>query len=210
MPIEIQWLGHAGFRISGPSGLVYIDPWKLSTGGADADVVIVSHSHHDHYSPQDVAKVSKATTTVLGPPDVIAKLPSGRAIVPGESVTIGRIVIEATPAYNVGKKFHPKENGWIGVVISMDAARIYYAGDTDLIDEMSALERVDVALLPVGGTYTMDAAEAALACERIACKAVIPYHWGDIVGTAADAEAFAEAVSCCEATVLDPGESMTL
>jgi len=209
MSVEITWMGHASFRISGGGRVVYIDPWKLTEAPHDADVVIVSHDHHDHYSQDDVAKVSGAETVTLAPVDTAVKLLGAIAIAPLERTTAGGVDIQAVAAYNVGKSFHPKAKHWIGAVITLEGKRIYYAGDTDLIDEMDDLVDVAVALLPVGGTYTLDAAEAACAAERIGCKAAVPYHWGDIVGTADDAEAFA-AAACCSVTVLQPGESLTL
>jgi len=209
MPVEITWIGHASFRIAGAETVVYIDPWKLPDAPHDADVVVVSHAHYDHCSPDDVAKVSKADTAIIAPADTISQLKAANAVTPGESMTIKGVTVEAVAAYNVGKAFHPKANNWIGAVLTLDGKRIYYAGDTDLIPEMSDLKDVDLALLPVGGTYTLNASEAATACEVIGCKAVVPYHWGDIVGSADDAEMLAEAVSCT-AHVLRPGQSVTL
>ena len=211
MPVEITWIGHASFRLSGEGGVVYIDPWKIPAGlSGDGNVVIVSHDHYDHCSPDDVAKVSMPGATVVVPPGMGEQFPDASPVGAGEKTTVGGITVEAVPAYNVGKKFHPRDNGWIGAVVTLDNMRIYYAGDTDLIDEMSDLEAIEVALLPVGGTYTMTAGQAAEACERIGCKVAIPYHWGDIVGTADDAEAFAEAVSCCVVKVVQPGRVISV
>jgi len=210
MPIEIKWFGHASFRIAGQSGVVYIDPWKLPQVAPDADVVVVSHSHYDHCSPKDIQKVSKPDTTIIAPAETIAQLHAANAVDPGEQMTVKGITVEAVAAYNVAKAFHPRGNNWIGAVVTLDGKRVYYAGDTDLISEMSRLKDVDVALLPVGGTYTMNAAEAAKACQAIGCKAAIPYHWGDIVGSADDAEKFAKAAAGCKVHVLKPGESLTL
>lgn len=211
MAVEITWIGHASFRLAGDGGVVYIDPWKVpDTARADGNVVIVSHDHYDHCSPDDVVRVAVPGATIVAPPDTAAKFPAATPAGPGEKVIVGGVTVEAIPAYNVGKKFHPRENGWIGAVVTLDATRIYYAGDTDLIDEMGQLEAIDVALLPVGGTYTMTPAEAAQACQRIGCKQAIPYHWGDIVGSADDAAAFETAVSCCAVTVLTPGRSLTV
>jgi len=211
MSVEIMWVGHASFRLGGQDGVVYIDPWKISADlGGDGNVVIVSHDHYDHCSPDDVGRVSAPGATIVTPPDTAGKFPAAVPLAPGRSATAGGIAIEAVPAYNVDKQFHPRANGWIGVVVALDNTRIYYAGDTDLIDEMSDLEAIDVALLPVGGTYTMTAAEAAQACERIGCKTAVPYHWGDIVGSADDARAFAGAVSCCEVNVLPPGGTLAV
>ena len=209
MAIEIQWIHHASFRIAAPGAVLYIDPWKLQTTPHDADVVFVSHSHYDHCSPADIEKVSKGDTTIVAPGETVEKLSSATPIAPGERISVEQITIEAVPAYNVGKPFHPRDNGWCGAVFTIDAKRIYYAGDTDLVGEMSDLREVDVALVPVGGTYTLDPAEAGAACGQIGCKAAIPYHWGDIVGSAEDAQAFAEAAPC-EVHLLQPGDSVSI
>ncbi len=209
MSVEITWIGHASFRIAGAEGVVYIDPWKLTDSPHDADVVFVSHSHHDHCSADDVAKVSKDATAVIAPAETIAKLACANAVAPGENITIKGITIEAVAAYNVSKSFHPRSNNWCGAVLTLEGKRIYYAGDTDLIDEMSDLTDVDLALLPVGGTYTLDAARAAEACRAIGAKAAIPYHWGDIVGSVSDAEQFARSAGG-EVHVLQPGDSISI
>lgn len=209
MSVEIKWLGHASFRIAGQAGVVYIDPWKLEDEPHDADVVVVSHSHFDHCSPQDVANVSTDRTTIIAPADTIEQLPSAKAVAPGEAVTAAGITVQAVAAYNVAKAFHPKGNSWIGAVITIDGKRIYYAGDTDLIDEMGELADVDLALLPVGGTYTLNGLEAAKACKKIGPKAAVPYHWGDIVGSPEDAKRFVDAIEC-QGHLLQPGESLTL
>jgi len=209
MSVEITWIGHASFRIAGDGSVVYVDPWKLTDAPHDADVVFVSHSHYDHCSPEDIQKVSKESTTIIAPGDTITKLRAANAVTPGERLTVNDVTIEAVAAYNVGKAFHPKGNNWCGAVITIGGKRVYYAGDTDLIPEMNDLKDVDVALLPVGGTYTLNAAEAAKACSAIGCAAAVPYHWGDIVGSQSDARKFADS-ACCQTHVLQPGESMTL
>lgn len=116
-----------------------------------------------------------------------------RIIAPGESLRVGEVLVEAVPSYNVGKPYHPKDAGNLGYIVEVGGRRIYHAGDSDLIPEMSAV-RCDVALLPMGGTYTMDAEEAARAVERIGPKAVVPMHWGDIVGSPEDVERFVRLV----------------
>jgi L-ascorbate metabolism protein UlaG (beta-lactamase superfamily) len=209
MSVEVRWLGHASFRISGRDGVAYIDPWKLSSIPHDADVIVVSHSHFDHCSPADVRKVSRDDTVIIAPSDVIEKLGATNAAAPGESLTIRGITVETVAAYNVNKSFHPRNNNWLGVVITIDGTRIYYSGDTDLVPEMSELADIDLALLPVGGTYTLDADEAAKACSAVRCRKAVPYHWGDIVGSEADARKFVEKAPC-EAHLLRPGESLEL
>ncbi len=210
MSLEIRWISHASFRLAAENFVLYIDPWKLSSPQPDANVVLVSHAHFDHFSAEDVAAVSQDTTTVIGPADSVESLPGGRVLRPGDRIEIGGTSIEGIRAYNVDKDFHPKSNDWLGAVITLGGARVYYAGDTDHIPEMSALPEVDVALLPVGGTYTMDAAQAAEACQDIGAGTALPYHWGDIVGTEADARAFIEATACCETRLLRPGEAISV
>ncbi len=209
MPVDVTWLGHASFRIAAEESVVYIDPWKLDVEPHDADVVVVSHSHHDHLSPEDVARVSNEDTAIVAPGDAVARLAAVNAVTPGDRLTIRDVTVEAVAAYNVGKQFHPKANNWIGVVLTIGDKRVYYAGDTDLIPEMSDLNDVDLALLPVGGTYTLTAEEAIEAGKAIGCAVAVPYHWGDIVGSEADARRFVEGAPC-DARLLQPGETTTL
>jgi len=209
MPVTIRWLGHASFKISSGETVVYIDPWKLSESQRDATVVLISHSHYDHYSAEDIAKVSGPGTKIVGPAEVAQKQRNGQVLIPGESVTIDGVNISGVASYNPSKQFHPKANNWLGFVVELGSVRIYYAGDTDLTDEMKGLSDIDVALLPVGGTYTMGAEEAATAIGYIKARHAIPYHWGDIVGDRGDAEKFADTAEC-EVVVLRPGEEMEL
>jgi L-ascorbate metabolism protein UlaG (beta-lactamase superfamily) len=209
MPVEVQWFGHASFRLEGGGSVLYIDPWKLPSSPHDADAVFVSHSHYDHCSPPDVAKVSKEGTVIVAPADTIQKLSATNAITPGESVAIQDIAIEAVAAYNIGKTFHPRGHNWCGAVITLGGRRVYYAGDTDLVPQMSDLKDVDLALLPVGGTYTMSADEAAAATRSIGCKEAVPYHWGDVIGSRRDAQAFAKAAAC-PVRILKRGDRFTI
>ncbi len=209
MDITLQWLGHASFKICHEDTVIYIDPWKLKDSPHDASLVLVSHSHYDHYSTEDIARISSAETKLVASTDVVTKEKSGEMILNGLSIDFGSVRVSGVAAYNPGKQFHPKANKWVGFVIEVGSKRIYYAGDTDLTDEMKSLKEIDIALLPVGGTYTMDATEAAEATKFIKPKRAIPYHWGDIVGGRADAEAFAEAAEC-KVQVLSAGETISL
>ena len=209
MGTTLQWLGHASFKIRHEDTVIYIDPWKLKDSPHDATLVLVSHSHYDHYSPSDIARVSGAETKLIASADVVKKEKNGEMIVHGLTVDLGSVRVSGVAAYNPGKQFHPKANNWVGFVIEVGSKRIYYSGDTDLTDEMKSLKEIDVALLPVGGTYTMDAAEAAEATKYLKPERAIPYHWGQIVGGRADAEAFAEAAEC-KVQVLSAGETISL
>jgi L-ascorbate metabolism protein UlaG (beta-lactamase superfamily) len=209
MPVKLEWLGHASFRISDADTVIYIDPWKLKEAKHDANLVLISHSHYDHLSSPDIAKASGADTKLFAPADVVDKLGKGQVLKPGQTITLGSVKITGVPAYNPEKQFHPKSNNWLGFVIEIGGKRIYYAGDTDLTDEMKALKNIDLALLPAGGKYTMDAAEAAEATKFFKPKMAIPYHWGDIVGSKSDAENFKKKAAC-PVTVLSPGESVSV
>jgi len=203
--VFLQWLGHASFRIVCNGRVIYIDPWKLKATKHDASIVLVSHSHSDHYSSQDIQKVSTENTKLISSADVIAKEGWGQTIKPAHAVEVSGIKITATPAYNLTKQFHTRDKDWLGFLIDIAGLRIYYAGDTDLTDEMKALKNIDVALLPVGGTYTTDADQAAEAVKYIKPRKAIPYHYGDIVGSLSDAKRFAEKADG-EVIVMSPGE----
>lgn len=211
MGTTLQWLGHASFRIchEDEDTVIYIDPWKIKDSPGDATVVLVSHSHYDHYSADDIAKVSGTDTKLIASSDVVKKERNGETILPGKTVDVGGVRVSGVAAYNPAKQFHPKANNWVGFVIEVGSKRVYYAGDTDLTEEMKSLKEIDVALLPVGGTYTMNATEAAEATKYIKPKIAIPYHWGDIVGGRADAEKFANTAEC-EVKVLSVGETISL
>ena len=209
MGMTLQWLGHASFNICHEDTVIYIDPWKLKDSPHDATLVLVSHSHYDHYSPSDIAGISGPETKLVASADVVKKEKNGEMILNGLTIEFGSVRVSGVAAYNPSKQFHPKANNWVGFVIEVGSKRIYYAGDTDLTDEMKSLKEIDVALLPVGGTYTMDAAEATEATKYLKPKRAIPYHWGDIVGSRADAEKFANTVEC-ETKILTPGETITL
>jgi len=190
MEPKILWLGHASFRIEHDGKAIYIDPWKV-TGGPTADLILITHSHFDHYSEEDIGKLHKKDSTIIGAYDVKPKMAITH-IHPGEKKDLGWVKIVATRAYNPNKQFHPKSNDWLGFIIEIGGKRIYHCGDTDVIPEMNGLGPIDVALLTIGGTYTMDPAEAAEAAGIIKPRLAIPMHWGDIVGDRSHAERFSE------------------
>ncbi|MDI6725607.1 MAG: MBL fold metallo-hydrolase [Smithellaceae bacterium] len=185
---NIFWLGHSTVKIKGEK-TIYFDPWKLAKEDK-ADIILISHSHYDHCSPEDVRKIQHDKTVIFTTPDCAPKL-SGevRVLAPGETVREGAIIIEAVPSYNLNKAFHPRENNWLGFIITIGGKRIYYAGDTDHVPEMQNI-KADIVIIPVGGKYTMTAAEAARAVSVIRPEAAIPIHYGDIVGSLKDAEEF--------------------
>jgi L-ascorbate metabolism protein UlaG (beta-lactamase superfamily) len=202
MPVDeleqsIQWLGHAGFRLKVARKLIYIDPYR-APAGPPGDLILITHDHFDHFSPEDLSQIRGDRTRVIGPATVTEQV-SGptTSIAPGETVELDGVEVTAVAAYNTnklnteGKPFHPREAGWVGYVIQAGGRRIYHSGDTDVIPEMDQASGVDVALLPVSGTYVMTALEAAEAARRIAPHVAIPMHWGTLIGSQADAEQFA-------------------
>ncbi len=191
----LTWLGHASFRLERGGVVIYLDPWQLAGEPHDADLILISHPHFDHLDPSDVAKAAKEGTVVVTVSDCAAKLKEGgstlplEVVKPGDQRTVKGISIEAVAAYNTNKTFHPKEAQWVGFIVEAEGVRLYHAGDTDFIPEMSTF-KADVALLPISGTYVMTAEEAAQAAQVLRPKVSVPMHYGKIVGTVADAQRF--------------------
>jgi len=209
--VKITWLGHDGFRIQ-DGQVIYIDPFKIGSGGPKADILLVSHEHFDHCNIEDLSKVTTANTVVVAHSQSRSELGKLKAkelkiIKPGDKIAVGAVAIEAVPAYNVnkfrepGRVFHPKEDGKLGFILTVKGVRIYHAGDTDHIPEMKNI-RADIALLPVSGTYVMTAQEAAAAAASINPKLVIPMHFGAIVGSTTDADDF-KRLAKCEVKILE-------
>lgn len=195
--LTIEWLSHAGFKLKGEK-VVYIDPYE-SSADEKADIILVTHAHYDHCSIADIQRLSTADTIIVGTPACQSKLSSERVsmkdfkmVGPGVKLDVLGISIEAVPSYNSNKQFHPKTDENVGFVVEMNGKRIYHAGDTDNIPEMADLKDIDVALLPVGGTYTMNAQEAAQAADLIKPNIAVPMHYGKVVGSSQDAERFKE------------------
>jgi L-ascorbate metabolism protein UlaG (beta-lactamase superfamily) len=182
-------INHACFRIEGEI-MIYTDPFHIPHGLPKADLILISHDHFDHCSPEDIEKIAQPNTTFLATENCKDKLNGDVKIVqPGSELDVKGISVKVVKAYNTNKHFHPEEAGHVGYVFTVDGVKIYFAGDTDFIDEMKDIE-CDVALLPVSGTYVMTAEEAVEAANQIKPQAVIPMHYGDIVGSQDDAKKF--------------------
>ncbi len=189
MTQNIHWLGHDTFKIVGDK-IIYTDPFKIKKKDT-ADIILITHEHFDHCSPEDVAKIQGPNTVIVTTADCAKKLSGKIKIVkPGDKINVEGIDIEAIPAYNTNKQFHTKDKGWVGYIFTTKGQRIYIAGDTDYIPEMKTI-KADIALLPVSGTYVMTAEEAIKAALDIKPKVAIPMHYDSIVGTKEDAKKFA-------------------
>ena len=207
--VTFQWLGHDGFKVSHEGKTIYFDPYKLkSQHKKDADLVLISHNHFDHLSVEDLARVTDTNTHIVAAKECVSKLKGISAaevkgVAPGEKLTVQGIAIEAVPAYNVNKTFHPKSDGKVGFVVTVNGLRIYHAGDTDVIPQMEVINP-DVALVPVSGTYVMTAQEAAKCVNEILKpkQLAIPMHYGTIVGSESDAKTFSQLVTACTVKVL--------
>ena len=181
---NIHWFGQSAFRIEDGTTQIYIDPFKLPAGLPKADVIFITHAHFDHFSMEDIAKIKTEHTIIVAPKDVASKFgDSAVAVIPGKTYAIGKLKVTTVPAYNLDKKFHPKENKWVGYIITLsNGQKIYHAGDTDFIPEMKEII-TDIAMLPCGGTYTMTAKQAADAANAFKPKVLIPMHFGEGLGT---------------------------
>ncbi|MFH1407289.1 MAG: MBL fold metallo-hydrolase [Candidatus Omnitrophota bacterium] len=186
---NIHWLGHSAFRIDAGGKTIYVDPYNIFKGPV-ADIILITHAHYDHCSPDDVKKIQGPNTVIVATQDSAKKFKGNiRVVKPFEKINISGIDIETVPAYNLNKPNHLKQSGWVGYIIDVNGVKVYHAGDTDYIPEMNTL-KLDIALVPVGGTYTMDANEAAKFVNTVKPKIAVPMHWGSAVGSRADAQNF--------------------
>jgi L-ascorbate metabolism protein UlaG (beta-lactamase superfamily) len=190
MAEKVAWLGHDAFRIEA-SKTIYFDPYGIA-GGPEADLVLISHDHFDHCSPEDVAKIQKQGTVIVTEKNSAKKLSGDiRVIKPGDAVDVEGVKVTGVPSYNTDKDFHPRNNNWLGFIVELEGVKIYHAGDTDFIPEMKGFQ-VDIALIPVSGTYVMNADQAVKAALAINPQLAIPMHYGAIVGDEKDARHFKE------------------
>ncbi|VVB84014.1 Beta-lactamase superfamily domain protein [uncultured archaeon] len=200
--IEIKWLGHSGFLIKNHH-VIYIDPFNIKEDSEKADFILLTHSHYDHCSIADIKNIIKDGTKILLTADSQSKITRFQIpinihiIEPNKELTFGELKISTVPAYNLDNPAHPKEEGWVGYIIKMNDVSVYHAGDTDFIPEMQKLtghrqpDKKFIALLPIGGRFTMNAEEAVEAAKLIKPFLAIPMHYGSIIGSNEDAEEFA-------------------
>jgi len=209
--LEVKWLGHSGFMIKNHK-TIYIDPYNIKPDSEKADIILITHGHYDHCSVSDIKTLIKEGTKIFLTADAQSKItrfdiPIDIQIVePNQEFNIGETKISTFPAYNIDKPFHQKGEGWVGYLVKINGLIIYFAGDTDLIPEMQKLtghkqpDKTFVAILPIGGRFTMNVEEAFEAAKLIQPSLAIPMHYGAIIGTKEDAQEF---VSLCKQEGID-------
>ena len=197
---RIEVFTHSSIRIRSDVGTIYVDPFHMREEPHDADFVLITHQHYDHFSVEDIRKVIKDSTILVSPESMIDDARElGRevkeiiGVAPGVYREIAGLELETIPAYNTLKPFHPRRAEWVGYILRLEGKRIYIAGDTGVTREAKQV-KCDIALLPVGGTYTMDTKKAADLVNAIRPEYAIPTHYGSIVGKESDGKTFAELV----------------
>ena len=199
--MKIEVLCHSSIRIEGENKIIYIDPYIIKEEKNDADIIFITHSHYDHFSEEDILKVKKENTKILVTTDLLErtielgfKKEEITIVNQNNLYTILDIAVNTIPAYNINKQFHPKESNWVGYILTIEGKSIYVAGDTDINEENKNV-KCDIALLPVGGTYTTNYEEAAELANLINPELVIPMHYGEIVGGKEDAIKFKKLIN---------------
>lgn len=188
---------HSSIKIEGEKNF-YIDPYLIDEYVNDADILLITHGHYDHLSKTDILKIINEDTIIVCPQTIVGQIKnicSNKiiAVIPNRIYELENVKIETIPSYNTNKNFHPKEENWVGYILTIDGIKYYIAGDTDITEENKKVQ-CDVALVPVGGTYTMDYKEAAELINVIKPKIAIPTHYGSITGTKEDGVNFSKLV----------------
>ena len=198
--MDIKVLCHSSRKINAEDRVINMDPCRIKEETHDADIIAITHSHYDHFSEEDINKVKNERTKILVTKDLIDRtLELGfenediTIVMPDNLYKIYDIKINTIPAYNINKKFHPKENNWVGYILALENKKVYIAGDTDITEENKKVE-CDIALVPIGGTYTTDYKEAAILINNIKPELAIPMHYGEIVGKKQDGIEFSKLI----------------
>ena len=189
----VKWIGHASFLLKLNGKTVYIDPFDIRGTGEHADFILITHPHSDHLSEDDIKKIADKNTRIYVPKDSVSKISSGKVIgvEPNRHYEDGEMEFDTVPAYNVAENkrhFHPKASGWVGYVLDINGNKVYHAGDTDFIEEMSRIV-TGLALLPMGGTYVMEVDEMIRAAHAVKAEHVAPIHYRRLLGREGSAAA---------------------
>ena len=204
---RFTWFRQAAMRYAGDGITIYVDPWGTAEDDAKADLIFITHAHFDHLQPHEISRLSAEGTKIVAPRDVAAELSGDvTAVGPGESHEIAGVRFETVPAYNIAEErldMHPKANGWVGYVFELEGRRYYHAGDTDALPELESL-RTDVAMVPIGGTYTMDHREAADFVKAMQPQVAVPMHYGYVVCSPSHADLFRKEAAPVAVEVMEP------
>lgn len=198
---NINWLGHASFFFQDQLGnkIYFVDPFELGERKLEkADLIFITHAHYDHFSQGDIDKIIKDDTIIIAPPDILAQIHSDSIgveidetrkikVEPNQNYEVKGFKFSTIPAYNHRpgrEEKHPRRNNWVGYIFELNEKRVYHAGDTDFTEEMKTLKELnlDVAMLPMGGNFTMDVDEMIEAANWIGAKITIPIHYKRLLG----------------------------
>ena len=206
---RFTWFRQSAFRWADGERTIYIDPWGTPPDAPPADLILITHAHFDHFQPEEIARLSTPTTRVAAPHDVAKELGGAvTPVAPGESHELAGVRFTTVPAYNTREEaldFHPKANRWVGYVLGLGDHTYYHAGDTDHAPELDGV-RTDVAFVPIGGHYTMDAAAAAGLVKAIGPQVAVPMHYGFVVGSPSEGERFRDAAAPIAVELLTPAD----
>lgn len=166
--------------------VIYFDPYKIKEDKHDADIIFITHDHYDHLDTESINKIKKDNTVIIAPQSIENSIKNIEVkdyiyLKPDDEINIDDINIKAVRAYNIEKPFHPKESNWLGYIVSIKGITYYIAGDTDKTKEAENVV-CDIALIPIGGHFTMDVEDATELVKIINPKIVIPTHYGSIIG----------------------------
>ena len=204
---NLTWFRQAAMRYSGEGLTLYLDPWGTAPEDPPADLILITHAHFDHLQPHEIERLSRPGTKLVAPKDVAVELSGDvTAVGPGESHEIAGVRFETVPAYNIAEErldMHPKANAWVGYVLELEGRRYYHAGDTDALPELESLS-TDVAMVPIGGTFTMDYKEAAGLVKAIRPQVAVPMHFGFVVCSPSHGLLFKREAEPVRVEVLEP------
>jgi L-ascorbate metabolism protein UlaG (beta-lactamase superfamily) len=204
---RVTWFRQAALRFLDEERCIYVDPWGTPPNAPVADLILITHAHHDHFRPDEVDRLRTPATKLVAPHDVAAELRGDvTPVAPGESHEIGGLRLTTVPAYNTREEaldFHPKANRWVGYILEVGGRSYYHAGDTDDAPELTAI-RTDVAFVPIGGHFTMNADEAAGLVRAMAPALAVPMHYGFVVGSPSDADLFTQAAAPVTVETMTP------
>jgi L-ascorbate metabolism protein UlaG (beta-lactamase superfamily) len=204
---HITWFRQSALRWVDDERTIYLDPWGTDKDAPPADLILITHAHFDHFQPEEIERLRKDGTKLVAPHDVAAELTGDvTPVAPGERHEVAGVRFTTVPAYNTHEErleMHPRANNWVGYVMELGAATYYDAGDTDHAPELDDV-RADVAFVPIGGTYTMDAQEAGGLVQAMQPKLAVPVHFGFVVGSPKDADLFRTAAGDVPVQVLEP------